>query len=259
MRTREPRLSSAPGCGLCATTMPAGSAEGTSNTLATKPALRTLARASSARAQSRLGTEMRPGPDETLTVTVAPGAAGSPGSGSVATTMPGVRSEATARKRSFMPSPRSRFSATGRGSPIRRGTTDGPAETISNTSRAASSRLPPPGSCRSTRPLGRALVRRVTTGRRPAAVIRRLASDSLSSTTVGTLTSLGAGSVRERAISTAPARRTSSSKSRAARERRKRTRQTIEWPLGARDDRPPRVLGRARCALRPGCSAGLPG
>ena len=164
MRTREPRLSFAPGCGLCATTMPAGSAEGTSNSLATKPALRALAPASSARAQSRLGTDRGPGPDETLTVTVAPGTTGLPGSGSVATTTPEFRSEATARKLSFRPRSRRRFSATGRGSPIRRGTTDGPEETISNTSRSASSRLPPPGSCRSTRPRGRALGRRVTTG-----------------------------------------------------------------------------------------------
>ena len=196
IRTRDPRSSSAPGCGLCATTMPAGSAEGTSNSRATKPALRTLRSGllGSGPEQARHGAGGL-GPDETLTVTVAPGATGLPGSGSVATTTPECRSDSTARKLSFMPRPRRRFSATGRGSPIRRGTTGRP--------RRRRSAIPPAppragcprrGSCLSTRPRGRALGTARDDGRRPAAVIRLLASRSSSSTTVGTLTSCGKGS-----------------------------------------------------------------
>ena len=158
MRTREPRLSSAPGCGLCATTMPAGSAEGTSNTRATKPALRTLRAGllGSGPEQARHGDAAGPGRD-------ADGHRRTGGDGLAGLRLgcdDDARRHGPRRRRGSAASgrsSRSRFSATGRGSPIRRGTTDGPAETISNTSRAASSRLPPPGSCLSTRPRGRAL------------------------------------------------------------------------------------------------------
>ena len=153
-RTRECFGAFVPDCGLCATTNPRGSCEGTLKTAGTRPARLICAIASSRLRPTTFGTATRCGPRETESATVPPFSTAVPAAGCCVTTRPGAAEAKITRCRDFNPAACSRLTATAIGIPTTFGAASFgfPPETVSATVPPCERRASPWGAWATTMP-----------------------------------------------------------------------------------------------------------